>query len=90
MVCAFLNTSGWSEGKWRRLNDEGKDYSVIGITETGWHDSKEWSEGGWHCMGKGRKVGEKKGGGGGVIVKEQCGRSLEGSGMCCSLSTPHP
>ena len=60
MLCVFLNTRGWNEGKWRTLIDEGKDYGVIGITETGWHNSIERSEGGWHCIGKGRKVGEKK------------------------------
>lgn len=77
MQCAFLNTRGWKEEKWRTLVEEGKNYSVIGVTETGWHNRIEWSEGGWHCIDKGRKIGEKKGGGVGVIVKEQCSRRME-------------
>ena len=37
MLLAFLNTNGWNEGKWRSLIEEGRDYDVIGIGETGWH-----------------------------------------------------
>ena len=50
---------------------------VIGIGETGWHSSVGWSEGGWVVIGKGRQIGEKKGGGVGVIMKEKEGRSIE-------------
>jgi len=76
-LLAFLNTNGWSEGKWRSLIEEGKDYDVIGIGETGWHDSIEWSEGGWEVIGRGRQIGEKKGGGVGIIMKEKEGRNIE-------------
>ena len=77
MLLAFLNTNGWSEGKWRTLIEEGKGYDVIGVGETGWHDDVEWREGDWVVIGRGRQVGEKKGGGWGVIVREKEGRSIE-------------
>lgn len=76
-MLAFLNTNGWSEGKWRALIEEGKEYDLIGIGETGWHDSVEWSEGGWVVIGRGRQIGQKKGGGVGIIMKEKEGRSIE-------------
>ena len=57
MLLAFLNTNGWSEGKWRTLIEEGKNYDVIGVGETGWHDKIEWSEGGWVAIGRGRQSG---------------------------------
>ena len=56
MLFAFLNTRGWNKEKWRTLIENGKEYSVIGIAETGWHGSIEWSEG----VGRGRKIGERK------------------------------
>ncbi|KAG0715447.1 hypothetical protein GWK47_011916 [Chionoecetes opilio] len=77
MLLALLNTRGWSEGKWRTLIEEGKEYDVIGVCETGWHDSIEWDEGGWVGIGRGRKVGEKKGGGAGILMKEKAGRTIE-------------
>lgn len=45
--------------------------------ETGWHDSIEWSEGGWLVLGRGRQAGEKKRGGVRVIMREKEGRSVE-------------
>ena len=77
MLFAFLNTRGWSEGKWRTLVEEGDKYDIIGVCETGWHDSIEWQEGGWKAIGRGRKVGEKKGGGVGIMLREKAGRSIE-------------
>lgn len=38
MQLTFLNTRGWSEAKWRSLVKEGKDYDIIAVGETGWHD----------------------------------------------------
>ena len=76
MRFAFLNTRGWNEGKWRKLLEEGKMYDVIGIAETGWHEKIQIREGGWICMGRGRKVGEKKGGGVGMLIKEKEGRQI--------------
>ena len=82
MLLAFVNTRGWSEGKWRTLIKEGKEYDVIGVGETGWHNSIKWEEGGWTCIGKGRNLGEKKGGGVGVIMKEKEGRSITEVQLC--------
>ncbi|KAG0726595.1 hypothetical protein GWK47_036224 [Chionoecetes opilio] len=48
-----------------------------GVCETGWHDSIEWNEGGWVGIGRGRQVGEKKGGGAGILMKEKAGRTIE-------------
>ncbi|XP_050706159.1 uncharacterized protein LOC126991439 [Eriocheir sinensis] len=76
MCFAFLNTRGWNEGKWRILLKESENIEVIGVGETGWHDRVQWQEGDWLCIGRGRKVGEKKGGGVGVIVKERAGRKV--------------
>lgn len=60
MLLASINTRGWNEGKWRTVLKEGEEYDVVGVGETGWHNSIKWEEGGWTCIGKGRKVGEKK------------------------------
>ena len=76
MLFAFLNTRGWNEEKWRTLIKEGEEYDVIGVGETGWHDSIEWHEGDWVGIGVGRSVGEKKGGGVGVIMKEKGDRRI--------------
>lgn len=59
-MLAFLNASGWREGKWRSLKGEGKGYDVIGISETGWHDNVGWSEGGWVVKGRGRQIGKER------------------------------
>lgn len=76
MPFAFLNTRGWNEAKWRVVIDEGEKYEVIGVAETGWHEKFQWQEGGWLCIGRGRKIGEKKGGGVGALVKEKEGRNV--------------
>ena len=73
---AFLNTRGWNEGKWRTIIEENSECDVIGIAETGWHDSVHWREGGWIGIGKGREVGQKKGGGVGILIREKEGRRL--------------
>ena len=77
MLLVLLNTNGWSEGTWRTLIEEEREYDVIGVGETGWHDNVEWNEGAWIVIGRGRQAGEKKGGGVGVIMKEKEGRSIE-------------
>ena len=74
MQYAFMNTRGWNEAKWRALILEGQEYDVIGVAETGWHEKLQWQEGNWVGLGRGRKVGEKKGGGVGIIIKEKPGR----------------
>ncbi len=67
---AFLNTRGWNEEKCRMLlEEENKCYDVVAVRETGWHDHVEW-QGEWMCIGKGRKIGEKKGVG--VGVRQGC------------------
>lgn len=76
MSFAFLNTRGWNEGKWRTLIKEGEGYDVIGVGETGWHNRIQWQEGGWLGVGRGRKVGEKRGGGVGILVKEKTDRNI--------------
>lgn len=38
--------------------------------ETGWHNIIKW-KGGWTCIGKERKLGEKKGDGVGVIMEKK-------------------
>ena len=81
MRFAFLNTRGWNEEKWRLLLKEGESIDMIGVGETGWHDRVQWQEGGWLCIGRGRKVGEKKGGGVGAIVKERAGRKVTEVGL---------
>ena len=40
--------------------ENGKEYSVIGIVETGWHDSIDWNEGDWVGVGRVRKIGETR------------------------------
>ena len=50
---------------------------MLGVAETGWHDNIELKEGGWKVIGKGGKVGEKKGGGVGILMREKVGRSIE-------------
>lgn len=77
MQFAFLNTRGWNEEKWRNIIVEGKNCDIIGLGETGWINSIEWHEGGWMGMGTGRQIGEKKGGGVGIIMKKKTGRKLE-------------
>lgn len=52
------------------------DCDVITIGETGWHDRIEWQDDEWIEIRRGRKVGEKKGGGVGVITKRKEGRDI--------------
>lgn len=77
MLLSFLSKNGWSEGKWRTLIEEEREYDVIGAVETKWHDSVVRSEGGWTVIGRGRQAGEKKGRGVGVIMREKEGRNIE-------------
>ena len=46
------------------------------VEETGWHDHIEWQEGEWTGIERGRKIGEKKAGGVGVIMKRKEGRDI--------------
>ena len=87
MCVAFLNSRGWNEGKWRTLVEGGKDCDVIAVGETGWRDYIEWQEGEWIGIGRGRKVGEKKGGGVGVIMKRKEGRDI--SEVCMEEELKH-
>lgn len=77
MIFAFLNTRGWNEGKWRSLCKEGEKYDVIGVGETGWIGSVKWQEGGWIGIGTGSQIGEKNGGGVGIIIEEKKERKVE-------------
>lgn len=51
------------------------DCDVIAVGETGWHDHTEWQEE-WIGIRRGRKVGEKKGGGVRVLMKRKEGRDI--------------
>ena len=37
-------------------------FDIVGVAETGWHGQIGWQEEGWTGVGRGRMVGEKKGG----------------------------
>lgn len=39
MKCGFINSRGWNERKWRGLVEECKNLDIVGIAETGWHDT---------------------------------------------------
>ena len=77
LSCGFLNTRGWNEIKWRIIVEECKELDIVAIAETGWHGKIAWQEGGWKGIGRGRNVGEKRGGRVGILVKEKVGRQVE-------------
>ena len=47
------------------------------LAETGWHGNVVWQEGGRTGIGRGRMLGEKRGGGVGIIIREKNGRFFE-------------
>ena len=48
----------------------------MAVAETGWHGKIAWQEGGWTGVGRGRMVGEKKGGVG-MFTRGKAGRQIE-------------
>lgn len=71
MVFAFLNTRGWNEGKWRMMikkksmMSQGQERQNGMTVQNGMKDIR------WLGIGAGRQIGQKKGEGEGIIMKER-------------------